>query len=134
MGVLEADLVLLTELSLQGQLIEIPEVLYWQRRHAGSAIPSAASEEALLAWHDPERAKERILLPHWVRTYLEYFKGVQHAHLSVGNRILCSAAVPSVGLSQAFLRWTGPFRQRHGLYRKSASKVHGTQNQAEASR
>jgi len=134
MGVLEADLVLLTELALQGQLIEIPEVLYWQRRHAGSAIPSAASEEALLAWHDPERAKERILLPHWVRAYLEYLKGVQHAQLSVGNRILCSATVPSVGLSQAFLRWTGPFRQRHGLYRKSASKVHGTQSQAEVSR
>ena len=133
MGVLEADLVLLTELALQGQSIEIPEVLYWQRRHAGSAIPSSHSEQALLAWHDPERANDRILLPHWERVYLQYLKGVHYARLGAVNRMLCYATVPSVGLLQAFLRWTGPFRHRHGLYRRKASKVLGAQRQSETS-
>lgn len=133
MGVLEADLVLLTELALQGQLIEIPEVLYWQRRHAGSAIPSAGSERALLAWHDPERANDRILLPHWERVYLEYLKGVHHARLGAVNQMLCYATVPSIGLLQALLRWTGPFRHRLGLYRGKASKPLDPQRQPKTS-
>jgi glycosyltransferase involved in cell wall biosynthesis len=118
MGVIEADLVLLVELALQGQFIEIPEVLYWQRRHAGCAIPSNPSAEALLAWHDPERAKDRIILPHWERVYIQYLKGVSHANLNVLDKLLCYGSIPLVGYWQRFLRWTGPFRHRHGLYRK----------------
>ena len=116
MGVTEADLVLLAELALQGELVEIPEVLYFQRRHPECAIPSAVSEEALLAWHDPQRANDRLWLPHWERVYIEYLRGVYHAELSAMNKVLCYFTVPSVVYWQRFLKWTGPFRHRHGLY------------------
>lgn len=126
MGVLEADLVLLVELALQGELIEIPEVLYWQRRHPECAIPSHRSEKALLAWHDPGRANDRIFLPHWERVYIQYLKGVQHAHLSAVEQLLCYGTIPVVSYWKTFLRWTGPFRHRHGLHRRKALKEFNT--------
>jgi len=122
MGCIEADHVLLSELALLGELIEIPEVLYWQRRHAGCAIPTHRTAHELLAWHDPTRANGRIFLPHWERVYIEYFKGIRHLPLSTGDRLLCFCTVPAVCYWGRFLRWSGPFRHRFGLHRKRANR------------
>jgi len=115
MGVIEADHVLLGELALLGQLVEIPEVLYRLRRHPKCAIEINPSARALLAFHDPERANDRIYLPHWERVYLEYFKSIRHIHLSPNERWICFAAVLVVSYWRRFLRRTGPFRHRFGL-------------------
>src|SRR5262249_12824381 len=89
MGCIEADHVLLAELALQGSFVEIPEVLYRQRRHAGSAIKVHRSARELLAWHDPSRAKAPFLLPHWIRWHVEYWKGIQLAPLSRVEEFCC---------------------------------------------
>ena len=120
MGFIEADHVLLGELALLGELIELPEVLYRQRRHPGSAIPTHRTARELLAWHDPRMASARILLPHWERVYIEYFKGIRHSPLSAADRLLCSWTVLTVGYWRRFLRWSGPARHRLGLYRPAA--------------
>jgi glycosyltransferase involved in cell wall biosynthesis len=130
MGVIEADHVLLGELSLIGQLIEFPEVLYRMRRHERCATEINKSAKALLAWHDPSRANERILLPHWERTYIEYLKGVHHASLRPISRILCYGAVPLVSYWRRTLRWTGPVRKKLGLARSAS----GAFNPAQATR
>ena len=111
MGVIEADHVLLGELAMLGKLIEIPETLYRMRRHAKNATEINRSARALLAWHDPSKAKERIWLPHWERTYLEYLRGVRHLSLPLQERILCYGAVPIVSYWRRVLRLTGPARQ-----------------------
>lgn len=120
MGCIESDHVLLGELALLGKLIEIPEVLYSQRRHAGCAIPTHRTARELSTWHDPRTANKRILLPHWERVYIEYFKGIRHIPLSVVDRWLCFLLVPTVGYWRRFLRWSGPLRHRLRLHRNKA--------------
>jgi glycosyltransferase involved in cell wall biosynthesis len=115
MGAHEADHVLLAELALQGQFIEIPEVLYGLRRHERSATMINRSARELLAWHDPKLAHKRIFLPHWERVYVEYFKAVRHVSLPLSQRLLCFGQIPVVCYWRRFLRWTGPLRQRIGL-------------------
>jgi glycosyltransferase involved in cell wall biosynthesis len=124
MGIIEADHVLLGELSLLGTLIEFPEVLYRMRRHERCATEINKSAKALLAWHDPSRANEKIFLPHWERTYIEYIKGVHHVPLSAPTRLLCYGAVPVVSYYRRALRWTGPFRKSLKIGRAASSKLH----------
>jgi hypothetical protein len=112
MGCVEADHILLGELAMLGELIEIPETLYRMRRHAKNAMAINRSARALLAWHDPSKAHQRIWLPHWERAYLEYLRGVRHLPLSTCDRFLCYCAVPLVSYWRRLLRWTGPGRQR----------------------
>ncbi len=112
MGAIEADHVLLCELSMLGELVEIPDVLYRMRRHARCATEINRTARELLAWHDPKRAKDRIYLPHWERVYIQYLKGVCHVPLPAGQRLLCLGAVPVVSYYRRVLRWTGPSRKR----------------------
>lgn len=126
MGCLEADHVLLGELALMGPLIEIPEALYRMRRHERCATEINKSARALLTWHDPKRANERIWLPHWERVYIEYLKGIAHVPLSTSDRLLCYGAVPVISYWRRFLRFTGPLRHRVGLRRnKTKSEAVG---------
>jgi len=117
MGCLEADHVLLAELSLQGQLVEIPEILYKLRRHSRSAMVINRSARELLAWHDPSRARDRIVLPHWEGVYLEYLRGIRHTSLPSFTKLLCYGTIPTVCYWRRFLKWSGPLRARMGLSR-----------------
>jgi len=123
MGSIEADHVLLAELALQGPFVEIPEVLYRQRRHAGSAMEVHRSARELLAWHDPSRAKVRFLLPPWIRWYVEYWRGIRFASLSRFDRLLCNVVILGVPLWGWLLKVTGPLRQRFGLRRHTRQMV-----------
>jgi glycosyltransferase involved in cell wall biosynthesis len=118
MGCIEADHILLGELVLLGELIEIPEVLYRQRRHPGCAIAIHRTGRELLAWHDPRKAGGKVVLPYWPRFYVEYFRGIYHIPLSPAERVLCLCTPPAVHAWRWFLRWSGPIRHRFGLHRK----------------
>ena len=117
-GCIEADLVLLAELSLQGKLIEIPETLYRMRRHEGNATEINKTARDLMSWYNPLKAKDRIFLPHWDRVTLEYLRAVRHAPLTQGEKWACYATTVSVCYWRRFLRWTGPLRKRFGLSRQ----------------
>ena len=117
MTCIEADHVLLAELALQGPLVEIQEVLYRLRVHAGSSLRTHRTARELLAWHDPSRAKVRLPLPHWIRWDIEYWKGIRHASLSSFQRLFCYAVILGVPLWGWLLKVTGPLRHRLGLRR-----------------
>jgi glycosyltransferase involved in cell wall biosynthesis len=123
MGCVEADHVLLGELGLLGNFVEIPEVLYRQRRHAKSAIEIHRTARQLLAWHDPSRANARILLPHWVRWDLEYFRAIRHIPLSAMERLVCYGVVRPAILWRWLLWRTGPVRHRLGLRREKTRRA-----------
>jgi glycosyltransferase involved in cell wall biosynthesis len=118
MGCIEADHILLGELAVLGELIEIPEVLYQQRRHSGSAMQIHRTARALLAWHDPRMANAWGFLPHRARFCIEYYKSIWHTPLSVTDRVLCFCTPPAVYYWLWWLRWSGPVRHRLGLHRK----------------
>lgn len=118
MGVLEADHILLLELVLQGAFVEIPELLYRQRRHAGSAMQLHKTARQLLAWHDPSRAnKGGMVLPRWLHFTLESLRGIRHAQLPLATSLICRALVFWTPFWRWLLRWTGPVRHRLGLRR-----------------
>jgi glycosyltransferase involved in cell wall biosynthesis len=117
MGCLEADRVLLGELSMLGQLIEIPEVLYYQRRHQASAMAKHRTAKELLSWHDPKKANVRIILPHWESVYVEYMKSAWHMQLPLPERLLCCWTAPAVCYWRRLMNWSSPFRKRFGLSR-----------------
>jgi glycosyltransferase involved in cell wall biosynthesis len=128
MGCVEADHILLAELALLGELIEIPEMLYRQRRHPGCAMSTHKTARALLAWHDPGKANTRIFLPNWERAYIEFFKGIRHIPLSPAERLPCYLTVPAVGYWRRLLNWSGPFRHRFGLHRNKSRLLTASTN------
>ena len=116
-GSIEADLVLLVDLSLHGLLIEIPDVLYGLRRHERNATEINHTARALMTWYNPGHAHKMIILPHWDRVFIEYFKCIQNAPLSLSDRILCATTLVRVGYWRRFMRWSAPVRYRIGLTR-----------------
>lgn len=117
MGVFEADHILLAELAMLGNFVEMPELLYRQRRHAGSAMRLNLTPRQLMAWHDPGSAKNKIILPRWLHLVLESFRGIRHVPISGGEKILCHGAVLWSPFWRWLLQWTGPVRHRLGLRR-----------------
>lgn len=134
-GSIEADLVLVVDLCLQGLLVQIPEVLYGLRRYERNATEINRTERALMTWYNPADAKKKILLPHWDRVFLEYFKCIEHAPLSCRDRLLCTATLLRVGYWRRFMRWTAPLRYRVGLTRtyRPPVQVRSSQQGAEPS-
>jgi glycosyltransferase involved in cell wall biosynthesis len=93
MGVVHADEMLLCELALLGNFVEIPEELQMWRLHHGGTDAVYRTSRQLLAWHDPNKANNRIVLPTWLARDLEYFRFVRHIPLSVTERLICYAIV-----------------------------------------
>lgn len=122
-GSIEADLVLLVDLSLQGLLVEIPEVLYGLRRYERNATEINRTARALMTWYNPGQANKMILLPHWDRVFAEYFKCILNAPLSPRDQILCALTVVRIGYWRRFRRWSGPLRHRLGLTRTAARRL-----------
>jgi hypothetical protein len=100
----DADGVLLTRLTLAGRFLEVPELLFFNRRHAvqaGSQFVGNPREWA--AWWDPKNAKRRVF-PTW-RRHLELWRAVIEAPLAPGDRVRCLRAMAQ------WTRW-----KRHRLY------------------
>lgn len=118
MGCIESDHIVLAELAMLGRLVEIPEFLYRERRHPQCANIAYRTAADLLAWHDPRKAKDRILLPHWARRDLEYLRAMSHIHLPWTKRVVCCCLVGAIRLWRWLLKVT--YRSRHhvGLYRR----------------
>jgi len=107
------DEVLLAELSLYGEIVEIPEVFSAQRCHEGNALtrysagqgaavasnPSKANRatrRALRAWTDPLSAGGRMWLPNQEEHYWEYAKRIHRSSLSWREKVLCYQVIPVV--------------------------------------
>lgn len=116
-GSIEADLVLVVDLCLQGLLVQVPEVLYGLRRYERNATEINRTEKALMTWYNPADANKKIVLPHWDRVFIEYFECIRHAPLSSHERLLCTATLLRVGYWRRFMKWTAPLRYRVGLTR-----------------
>lgn len=123
------DMVLLVELSLYGEIREIPDVLSQQRCHTGNAVavcsveqgpevsnnPSKADKktrEKLLAWTNPTQAGKKIWLPIHEERYWEFLKRVHHAPLSPLEKTLCYLTVPVVGYWCRFRKFAGMWKRR----------------------
>lgn len=128
------DETLLAELSLFGEIREVPEVLSQQRVHDANAValcaieqgtevsndPSKANRrtrEALRAWTDPTQARKRVWLPSYEEHLWEHAKRVYHAPVPRFEKILCYLTV-------LFICYWSRVRKAGGLWRRRlASKL-----------
>jgi glycosyltransferase involved in cell wall biosynthesis len=123
------DYVLLAELSLCGEFLEVPEVLFQLRFHPGNAWgtcsapkdkaawkentkASRQSRQALLAWTDPKFAHKKLWLPFHEDLCFRYLKGVHHARLPVSAKLLCYGTVPAVCYWRRFRNFGGLWKRR----------------------
>lgn len=83
-----SDEVLLAELALLGQFYELPERLFFSRRHEQQSIRGALSDRrARVAWFDTSK-EGKIVLPHW-RYFLECLRVIKRTPLGGYQRIYC---------------------------------------------
>ena len=84
----EADIALLTELSLYGRFAEVPEPLFLQREHRARAGPKLARNpyEAVKFW-DPQKGRH-LYFPHW-SLLAGYLFALAKAPLSMRQRRGC---------------------------------------------
>ncbi len=123
------DELLVAELTLYGELREIPELLYQVRSHRDNAVArsgmdgsgavlthlnkaSRTARKALLVWSDPSQAAERVWLPIHLEHCWEYFKRVHSAPLTLGDKVLCYVTIPSIYFWGVFKNWGGRWKRR----------------------
>jgi glycosyltransferase involved in cell wall biosynthesis len=86
---LAGDEVLLLDLALQGRFIELPDVLFSNRRHPTQAgTRYQHNPRAWNTWWNPDAANHRIF-PIW-RRHAEQWRVLFSAPMSLGDRVRCS--------------------------------------------
>lgn len=87
-----ADVALLAELALRGTFLQVDEVLFLRRYHAGRSLVANPSFEEHLAWYDPSMSSRRLVQPN-LRLVRELLARTREAPLPPRQRVLASAAV-----------------------------------------
>ncbi len=88
-----ADGVLLARLALQGRMAEVPQFLFFSRRHAEQSMAVYGRKgggndyHSYVAWFDPTKAT-RIVYPQW-RILSEYYKSLWQYPLGWRDRLIC---------------------------------------------
>jgi glycosyltransferase involved in cell wall biosynthesis len=88
-----ADMVLLAEVALRGQIHEVPEVLFFERWHAGTSVNANPTPDDRAAWFDPAaRGRWENHLPQyrWLREYLAILARVP---LTLQDRVACATVL-----------------------------------------
>jgi glycosyltransferase involved in cell wall biosynthesis len=123
------DEVLLAELTLYGEIVEIPEVLSAQRCHEGNALtrysasqgadvannPSRANRatrRALRTWTDPLSVGGPLWLPNQEEHYWEYAKRIHRSALSWREKWLCYQVIPIVCYWSRLKKLGGSWKRR----------------------
>lgn len=92
-SVMSADTLLLAEVALRGRIVEIPEVLFHERWHAGTSVNANPTLDDRAAWFDPAlRGNILSALPHW--QWLAMYLGiVANAPLTPTQRVRCAGVI-----------------------------------------
>jgi glycosyltransferase involved in cell wall biosynthesis len=85
------DRSVVVELAMLGRFIEIPEVLWFNRRHPDQYTQMGPDRRRLIAWWKPEQA-DKIVFPRW-RGLAGYIKAVGKYPLSPAERVLCLGSI-----------------------------------------
>lgn len=82
-----SDRALLVELGLIGRFYEIPQYLFYNREHKERSIRAVPNGRFRAGWFDTSN-EGKISLPR-CRTFVEYFKSVNHFSLGLYDRACC---------------------------------------------
>lgn len=86
---MSADVFLLLEMTLRGEVHEIPEYLFFERWHVSGSVLSNPTFESRALWFDPDNAgKLWNYLPRW-RWLVEHIRAIWRADMPLREKILC---------------------------------------------
>ena len=87
----KSDTVTLVQCALRGAFLEVPEVLFFNRKHAESSQANRTKAE-IAAWFDPST---RTAVTPMVKTrlYIEFVRSVLTAPLAARDRLACLSVV-----------------------------------------
>ncbi len=86
---ISADRTLLSEISLEGRIYSIPELLFYRREHNEAYTnKNFKSSYEKLNWWNPNKKQSRFILIYWT-VLLEYFRVVKHMHLKWSDQVFC---------------------------------------------
>lgn len=91
-----SELVLAAEMCLAGRFVEVPEELFFQRRHVasdGAWSARSRSKKAEAIWLDPANQGQRMLPG--LRLLNEHLVAIQRANVSFAARTAAFAAMPA---------------------------------------
>jgi glycosyltransferase involved in cell wall biosynthesis len=98
----DGDCVLLARVALQGRFVEVPETLFYNRRHATQAgTKYDGNPREWATWWDPQNTGRRVF-PQW-RRQAELWKSLAGAPIPLKDRARCAVALA---------RWTNWRRGR----------------------
>ncbi|GAC1574701.1 MAG: glycosyltransferase family 2 protein [Candidatus Elarobacter sp.] len=92
-SIIGADMLLLGDIVLRGRVVEVPEVLFFERWFAGTSVNANPTPNERAAWFDPA-AKNDLLnaVPQW-RWLDGYLRSIAVAPLSASQRAACAVAL-----------------------------------------
>jgi anaerobic selenocysteine-containing dehydrogenase len=102
---ISADMILLSETALHGEIREVPEFLFFERWHAGTSVNANPTLQDRAAWFSPaNRGKLINYLPQWI-WLTEYLRTIMRSPLRPGQKAACAVAM---------LPWI--WRNKRGLF------------------
>jgi len=85
-----ADIVLLLELALLGQMWEVDDWLFLRRVHAGNSCAANRSIKDRAIWFDPQNVRKRVWLP-LAQVFFESLSAIRRTGLPTVEASLCYA-------------------------------------------
>lgn len=86
---MSSDVFLLLEMTLRGEIHEIPEYLFFERWHPGGSVLSNPTFESRATWFDPNNAGSLWnYLPRW-RWLYEHVRAIWRTEMPVHEKLLC---------------------------------------------
>jgi hypothetical protein len=83
----DSDRTLLSELSLYGKFLQVPEPLFYRRVHPQRSTVVFSNWRDRMNWFG-EEMKDRIVLPHWMQ-FFDYLVTIARSHISLKEQLLC---------------------------------------------
>lgn len=84
-----ADVFLLAEIALRGEIHEVPEYLFFERWHDKGSVLANPTFESRAEWFDPKTKRSLwTFLPRW-RWLVEHVRAISRAEIPVREKLLC---------------------------------------------
>jgi glycosyltransferase involved in cell wall biosynthesis len=93
---MSADVFLLLEMVLRGEVHEIPEYLFFERWHADGSVRANPTFESRALWFDPNNAGNLWnYLPRW-RWLAEHVRSVWRTDMPLSEKVFCLGELPKI--------------------------------------
>ena len=110
-----SDQVLLGEIVLRGQVHQVPERLFFRRRHSQQSWRSYHSQSQRAVWFDPATTKLKV--PRAWKHYAEYLRAIRRVPMNLDEQTWCTFHVTKWLFKSA----AKPVRRGLGLWSKERS-------------